>query len=845
MTHKVDTLTFECAVRDPSSPLFDPEALAAALRRELGPTLDEVFGQVFGNGSAHIHAQFDRLEVDIGDFPADPDWTQVRAEFARRLRAGLAEFADARAGDGAVPASAAGPTSATARTDGLAGEDRAPVDQRTVRSSIETPEVGLADEDVAPPFADGNATQRAATGRPASGGAEPADAEADLVTLIDRLARALASGADADQAEALAAAVRDDNAAQFGALADATGRATKDTPPDTGGGEPSGELTASTADDAPPAAQNAIEAASARASGDQAPLPSGRAEDQRPSDSFPDMVGQSARETPPDSREAGPADVIAAAAPDDASPNTQDAIEAEYAATASATGEHAAFASGQTDGDRPSEAAANVAGEGAQETPPRARVAGPSGEIAAAAPDDAPPTPQDAAEAGHAPSARAAGERALPRLEETDDHRPAEAAADPADRAAQGRPSSSGAPETAGEIEPSAPDEPMPSVENPAPAAPTERERSAYDYEAQSSGPPYDRPPASAPPDPISRATPAERSSSDTVEASEEEAAAVTDAPALPTTTGAVDTNGSTQPAPERLGVGTPAGQESQGAGDEAAKRDRAEEAHAAGEAPLTRGAPDAPNQGRASNDPAPSSTTDTSAPTDARVDSRAGTPEQNAPAAPAGEHAYEDAPAAPATESPDQVGRPTDEAPFDSAPEIPALSAGGTVQGAAQQSVTARTNADVSSEEHPTDAGDGAREVDAAAAASGSGPPPTAASADGDGGDPARQVEADAATDRSIEGPPPRASADDVSSEAITDDMTSAPTPFAREGAVQTGEGEEAIDASSRLPEASRARSTDAISDAEPTSRRGRNRRRGIGTSARREGGFGHARRA
>ena len=93
LSHRVDCLTFDCAVREPTSPLYDGAALATALRRELLPTIEAMLLELFGDHpEAAPNVAINEIDIDLGAFPAEPDWTVVRAELAQRLRMELTPF---------------------------------------------------------------------------------------------------------------------------------------------------------------------------------------------------------------------------------------------------------------------------------------------------------------------------------------------------------------------------------------------------------------------------------------------------------------------------------------------------------------------------------------------------------------------------------------------------------------------------------------------------------------------------------------------------------------------------------------------------------------------------------
>ncbi|WP_227270641.1 contractile injection system tape measure protein [Roseobacter weihaiensis] len=71
-------------------PLSSPERLLAALRQEVLPALSEVLE---APDWADTDVQVSHLEIDLGDWPDDPIWSEVRQVLALKLRAALGPFA--------------------------------------------------------------------------------------------------------------------------------------------------------------------------------------------------------------------------------------------------------------------------------------------------------------------------------------------------------------------------------------------------------------------------------------------------------------------------------------------------------------------------------------------------------------------------------------------------------------------------------------------------------------------------------------------------------------------------------------------------------------------------------
>ncbi|TCM86118.1 contractile injection system tape measure protein [Rhodovulum steppense] len=87
--HRIGEVVVEFAATSARGPLSTPEALLAAIRRELLPALDESLHRL---GAVGLSAEVERLELDLGSFPADPDWNEVRAAFREALETALAPY---------------------------------------------------------------------------------------------------------------------------------------------------------------------------------------------------------------------------------------------------------------------------------------------------------------------------------------------------------------------------------------------------------------------------------------------------------------------------------------------------------------------------------------------------------------------------------------------------------------------------------------------------------------------------------------------------------------------------------------------------------------------------------
>ncbi|MEM9637800.1 MAG: hypothetical protein AAGA94_09150, partial [Pseudomonadota bacterium] len=88
-SHRIGSFVAEFLVNDRDGPMSSPERLAQQIRIELLPALTEVFGD---RTVAVSEAQIAALEIDLGQWPADPHWPDVRREFRTRLLAALAPY---------------------------------------------------------------------------------------------------------------------------------------------------------------------------------------------------------------------------------------------------------------------------------------------------------------------------------------------------------------------------------------------------------------------------------------------------------------------------------------------------------------------------------------------------------------------------------------------------------------------------------------------------------------------------------------------------------------------------------------------------------------------------------
>lgn len=87
--HRIGTVLAEFEVTSEGSPIAAPETLAQKVRLELLPALEDVFAhpQITGH-----HAVIEALEIDLGAWPDDPDWSAVRSCFRERMLSALAPY---------------------------------------------------------------------------------------------------------------------------------------------------------------------------------------------------------------------------------------------------------------------------------------------------------------------------------------------------------------------------------------------------------------------------------------------------------------------------------------------------------------------------------------------------------------------------------------------------------------------------------------------------------------------------------------------------------------------------------------------------------------------------------
>lgn len=91
-------------VTAPQGPLSSPEMLLQALRREILPVLSEVLESEPLIG---LELRIPLLEIDLGHWPDDPRWADLRADFAYKLRLALARYLPSQRDEGPATRAAA------------------------------------------------------------------------------------------------------------------------------------------------------------------------------------------------------------------------------------------------------------------------------------------------------------------------------------------------------------------------------------------------------------------------------------------------------------------------------------------------------------------------------------------------------------------------------------------------------------------------------------------------------------------------------------------------------------------------------------------------------------------
>ncbi len=87
--HRIGECVAAFHVASARGPLASPDRILAALRRELLPALDAYLHEERLAGAS---AEVPRIEIDLGDWPEDPDWSALRDAFRNKLESALAPF---------------------------------------------------------------------------------------------------------------------------------------------------------------------------------------------------------------------------------------------------------------------------------------------------------------------------------------------------------------------------------------------------------------------------------------------------------------------------------------------------------------------------------------------------------------------------------------------------------------------------------------------------------------------------------------------------------------------------------------------------------------------------------
>ena len=86
---RIDLCEVDFHVTAPDGPLSSPEMLLQALRREILPVLSEVLE---APPFATVDVDIAQLEIDLGRWPDDPDWSDLRLVMGHKLRQALAPY---------------------------------------------------------------------------------------------------------------------------------------------------------------------------------------------------------------------------------------------------------------------------------------------------------------------------------------------------------------------------------------------------------------------------------------------------------------------------------------------------------------------------------------------------------------------------------------------------------------------------------------------------------------------------------------------------------------------------------------------------------------------------------
>ncbi|MCB1313650.1 MAG: hypothetical protein KDK29_18005 [Sedimentitalea sp.] len=87
--HRIGECIAAFHVASARGPLASPDRILSALRQELLPALDAL---LHDERLAGASAEVPRVEIDLGDWPEDPDWSALRDTFRDKLESALAPF---------------------------------------------------------------------------------------------------------------------------------------------------------------------------------------------------------------------------------------------------------------------------------------------------------------------------------------------------------------------------------------------------------------------------------------------------------------------------------------------------------------------------------------------------------------------------------------------------------------------------------------------------------------------------------------------------------------------------------------------------------------------------------
>lgn len=86
---RINSCLADFHVTSPKGPLSSPETLLAAVRREILPALSDVLDSPEWQG---ITIRAEQIDIDLGHWPEDPVWSDVRYVLATKLRYALADY---------------------------------------------------------------------------------------------------------------------------------------------------------------------------------------------------------------------------------------------------------------------------------------------------------------------------------------------------------------------------------------------------------------------------------------------------------------------------------------------------------------------------------------------------------------------------------------------------------------------------------------------------------------------------------------------------------------------------------------------------------------------------------